>query len=196
MSSPADEPTSTSLLKQLRQSAGPQAGVAWSRFVRLYTPLLFLWARRLGAGANDAEELVQDVFAVLAREMPTFRHEPTRRFRGWLWTIVRNRWCDQLRRRAAHAPVASPEALANVPGPDNVEEMIEAEYRTHLIRRALEIMRAELPAQDWRACEEYVLGGRPAADVARELGMSLNQVYVIKSRLLRRVREELDGLLD
>jgi hypothetical protein len=73
--------TSASLLERLRQTADP---AAWERFVRLYTPLLCHWARRVGSPRQDVEDLVQDVFAVLLRKLPEFRYNPGQRFRGWL----------------------------------------------------------------------------------------------------------------
>jgi RNA polymerase sigma-70 factor (ECF subfamily) len=57
-------------------------------------------------------------------------------------------------------------------------------------------MQAELPAGEWRAWQEYIVQGPPAAAVARELGLTVNQVYLAKSRILRRIRTELEGLLD
>ena len=75
-------------------------------------------------------------------------------------------------------------------------EWIESDYRTHLIGQALQLMRAECSAVEWKACWEYVVQDRPANEVARELGLTVNQVYLTKSRILHRVRAELDGLLD
>jgi RNA polymerase sigma-70 factor (ECF subfamily) len=196
MSEAPDEATSFSLLQKLRQPASPFTELAWGRFVKLYTPLLFLWARRLGASEQDAPDLVQEVFLILAREMPEFRHDPQRRFRGWLWTVLVNKWRDRVRQRAAQPAAAALEDAATVTVTDNVTELAEAEYRGYLIARALELMRAELPEDEWRACQEYVVKGRPAAEVARELGLSDNQVYLAKSRILRRLRVELEGLLD
>jgi RNA polymerase sigma-70 factor (ECF subfamily) len=196
MSSAIDDPTSASLLKKLRQPAVPNAPDAWRRFVQLYTPLLFHWAHRLGATAEDAADLVQEVFTVLVREMPTFRYDPAQRFRGWLWTILLNKWRDRVRQQAIGPSYADPGAMEAVAAPDNVEEFAEEEYRTYLIGRAMEVMQAELPPQDWHACHEYLIRGRPAAEVARELGLSVNQVYLAKSRILRRLRVELEGLLD
>jgi RNA polymerase sigma-70 factor (ECF subfamily) len=72
----------------------------------------------------------------------------------------------------------------------------EAEYRQHLARRALELMQAEFPPATWKACWEVVVAGRPAAEVAAELAISIDSVYAAKSRVLRRLRQELAGLLD
>jgi RNA polymerase sigma-70 factor (ECF subfamily) len=196
MSEASSQRTPASLLQQLRGAAAASTQDAWRRFVALYTPLLLLWACRVGAGEQDAPDLVQDVFLVLAREMPRFRHDPGQRFRAWLWTILRNKWLDRVRERAAEPAAAGGDAVEGLAVPDNVEEFAEQEYRACLIARAIELMRAELPEAKWRACHEYVIHGRPAAEVARDLGMTVNRVYLAKSRILRRVRQELQDLLD
>src|ERR1700733_4527290 len=87
--------TSVSLLERLRQ---PSNHEAWSRFVRLYTPLLHYWAGRTGFGASEADDLVQDVFTHLLKEMPEFAFDPNKKFRGWLRTVAMNRW-NEIRRR-------------------------------------------------------------------------------------------------
>ena len=74
--------TSASLLERLRH---PNEQAAWERFVRLYTPVLLAWSRRLGLGADDAADLCQDVFARVFQALPGFAYDPSRRFRGWLW---------------------------------------------------------------------------------------------------------------
>jgi RNA polymerase sigma-70 factor (ECF subfamily) len=190
------DPTSVSLLNRLQHPATPNSEEAWQRFVKLYTPLLFLWAERVGASHEEAADLVQEVFLVLAREMPAFRHDPGQRFRGWLWTVLLNKWRDRARQRAAQPAVAGTEELETVISPDHAEQLADEEYRAYLLERALDLMRAELPDAEWRACTEYLVKGRPASEVAREGGLSVNQVYLIKSRILRRLRAELEGLLD
>jgi RNA polymerase sigma-70 factor (ECF subfamily) len=196
VSEAASEPTSVSLLEQLREPATPSAEAAWRRFVKLYAPLLFLWARRVGAGEQDIPDLVGEVFLVLAREMPAFRHDPNRCFRAWLWTVLRNKWLDRARQLAAQPALASLGALETLVSPDKVEPFTQEEYRGYLVARAVELMQAELPDVEWRACHEYLVKGRPAIKVAAELGVSVNQVYLAKARAWRRLRAELQGLLD
>ncbi|HEV3262134.1 MAG TPA: sigma-70 family RNA polymerase sigma factor, partial [Gemmataceae bacterium] len=77
--------TSASLLERLRQP-GDQA--AWSRFVQLYTPLLYSWARQVRLQHQDAADLVQEVFAVLIRKWPEFSYDPQKSFRSWLRTVM------------------------------------------------------------------------------------------------------------
>jgi RNA polymerase sigma-70 factor, ECF subfamily len=170
--------TSVSLLQRLHQ---PEARDAWARFVRLYTPLLFYWARRLARADADAADLVQDVFVTLVQKLPAFNYEPGKGFRGWLRTVLTNKWRERCRRRAPQ-PVGGTEGLlGDLPGAED-EAFGEAEYRRHLVQRALELMQAEFPPKMWQACWAYVVEGRPAAEVAKELGIATVTVYVAKSR--------------
>jgi RNA polymerase sigma-70 factor (ECF subfamily) len=184
--------TPASLLERLRQ---PVQQVAWERFVHLYTPLLAHWARRLGLEGQDGADLVQDVFTVLVEKLPEFRYDPAKRFRGWLWTVTLNR-CRECRRRQPVPLVAADwDALPDEAAPQ-ADAVAEEEYRQYLTRRALELMQAEFQPATWKAFWEYVVNERPAALVAQELGMTENAVYLTKGRVLRRLREELAGLLD
>jgi RNA polymerase sigma-70 factor (ECF subfamily) len=185
--------TPSSLLERLRHS--PEQA-AWEKFVDLYTPLLFAWAARLGLTGHDAADLVQDVFATLVEKLPQFQYDAQKSFRAWLKTILLNRWRKQQRRRAVAEQVPAGSNLDQVAAPEVVPELEEEEYRRHLVARALALMKAEFQPVTWKACWEFVVRDRPAADVAAELGVSANAIYVAKSRVLRRLRAELQGLLD
>ncbi len=182
--------TSASLLERLRR---PAEHHAWGRFVELYTPVLFAWTRRLGLQAHDAADLVQDVFTILVRKLPEFEYDRRRSFRAWLRTVFLNRWRNW--RRDA-GPVVEGDAVPEAAVPDPAAEQAEAEYNRHLVHRALGLMQAEFEPATWQACWECVVAGKPAAVVADELHLTVNAVYLAKSRVLRRLREELDGLLD
>jgi RNA polymerase sigma-70 factor (ECF subfamily) len=187
------EATPSSLLERLKD---PGTVDAWPRFVQLYTPLLFEWARRAGLQAPDAADLVQDVFATLLRKMPTFTYDKQRSFRAWLRTVLLNKWRDRVRapRPVVLDPTASP--FAGAAADDGAEVLAEAEYRRHLARRAMELMRTDFRPETWRACWLTVAEGRPAAEVAAELGMTVGAVYAATCRVLGRLRQELGGLLD
>ena len=74
---------------------------------------------------------------------------------------------------------------------DDIAVLAEEEFQRHLAVRALELMQAEFQPATWKACRECAAVGRPAAEVAAELGMSVNAVYLATSRVLRRLRQEL-----
>ena len=187
--------TSLSLLQRLGKSgpAGPD-NQAWERFVDLYTPLLYFWAReRSGLGEDEAAELVQEVFTVLVQKLRDFRYDADKSFRGWLRTVLLNKWRESLRKRV---PVLRGNAaLDGLQASDAIGMLEQEEYQKHLARRALELMQAEFPEAVWQACWATVVEDRPAAEVAARLGMSVNSVYLAKSRVLRRLREELKGLI-
>ena len=185
--------TSVSLLRRIQRLDDDQA---WDRFVRLYTPLIFYLARVAGASTEDAVELVQEVFSLLVQKIPQFEYDSQQSFRAWLRTVTLNRCRDWLRRsaRSAHAESGSgPAAPLDV---DPAELMAEGEYHRYVARRALELMQTEFQPATWRACWMQVVEGRSAAEIAGELGITVNAAYLAKSRVLRRLREELAGLID
>jgi RNA polymerase sigma-70 factor (ECF subfamily) len=184
--------TSPTLLDRLRRSS---AGEAWERFVELYTPLLLAWCRRIGVTDTDAADLTQAVFLTLYQRLPDFQYDADRSFRAWLKTILLNAWRNQVRQRASQRGdrAVTPD---DIPDTDPRLELDEAEYRAHLVRRAMALMRERFEPSTWRACWEFVVEERPADDVARELGLTPNAVYLAKARVLRQLRHELQWLLD
>jgi RNA polymerase sigma-70 factor (ECF subfamily) len=185
--------TPISLLDRLRL---PNEQIAWERFVQLYSPLLCHWARRLGFQGPEAADLVQDVFTILVQKLPEFRYDPEKRFRAWLWTVTINCCRQRLRRQPALAPLNDGAVLSETIEGDTVEAVAEEEYRQYLTRRAMELMQAEFQPSTWKAFWGCVVDERPAAEVAQELGLTENAVYLAKGRVLRRLRVELEGLLD
>lgn len=183
------ESTPASLIFRLRH---PEDHSAWDRFVRLFVPMLDSWARRIAGQSADADDLVQDTFAVLVRELPRFTYHPNRSFRAWLWTIMRHAW---IRRQEKAQPVLRPEHVLETQLVEDGEPPFdEQEYRDHLVGLAVKLMRADFAETTWKACWEMVAHDRPAAEVAVQFNMSVNAVYQAKVRVLSRLRQELDGL--
>jgi RNA polymerase sigma-70 factor, ECF subfamily len=185
--------TPVSLLERLCRPADREA---WDQFVDLYTPLLYHWARhRAKLSAQEAADLVQDVFLLLMQKLPKFRYDPHRTFRGWLRTVLLNKWKQNVRRRPLPT-VAGVAALADVADPEPTSVLEDDEYRHYVARRALQMMQAMFKPPTWKACWECVVNGRTVVEVANELGMTPNAVCLAKARVLRRLRQELQGLLD
>lgn len=185
--------TSASLLRRLRQ---PDQEAAWQRFVDLYAPLVYHWSRGQGLNPTDAADLVQEVLAVLVTKLPEFEYDSTRRFRGWLKTVTVNKVRDFQRRQATRPSTGVDETIERISVVDTVDLFEEAEYRNFLVKRAVALMQDEFQDQTWRACWKHVVEGRRAADVAQELGITANAVHIAKCRVMRRLREELDGLME
>lgn len=183
--------TPTSLLARLRE---PFEDEAWGRFVSLFTPLIYAWARQAGLREHDAADLVQEVFVKLLQVLPTFSYDAHKGFRRWLRTVTLNTWRDRRKRRGDQALPGDEAALAAAAAPG--EAFWEAEYRQHLVNRALAVMQADFQPATWKAFWEQVVLGAPARAVAAKLGLSPGAAYAAKFRVLDRLRQELQGLLD
>ncbi len=145
---------------------------------------------------SDAADLVQDVLTILVKELPKFRHDGEKSFRGWLKTVTWNRWRQrQRRRRTEFLDLADPR-LRELPNRQESDAFWEIDYRRQLVARALEVMQAEFQPTTWKACWELIVSDRPAAEVAEELGMTRGAVYAAKCRVLSRLRAEFHGLMD
>lgn len=185
--------TSVNLLERVRQRTD---AAAWDRFVRLYTPFLFYCCRRSGLDDHGAADAVQDVFVVLLDKLPSFQYAQDGSFRGWLQTVTMNKCRERQRRRTEQGQGGTTTKMGQVVDDGAAVEPWVTEYRQFLVSRALEIMQAEFEPKTWQACWQTTVEDRPVAVVAAELGLSVNAVYVARSRVLRRLREELRELLD
>ncbi|HUG93510.1 MAG TPA: sigma-70 family RNA polymerase sigma factor [Planctomycetaceae bacterium] len=193
----SDSSTSTSLLRRVREH---DAG-AWQRLVDLYGPLVFYWGRRSGLRPPDAADVMQDVFAAVHGAIGRFERDPHGgTFRGWLWTIARNKIHDHFRRAAGQAAAAggtdAARRLDQVPESwdDESADPRDRGALSGLYRRALEFVRSEFEERTWQAFWRSVVEDEPAAEIAADLGISANAVRQYKSRVLRRLRQELGDL--
>ena len=162
----------------------------------LYAPLIFHWGRSQGLRPTDASDLVQEVMAVMVTKLPEFEYDPTKRFRGWLRKITVNKARDFQRRQSARPVTEIDESSEAVDSANGVDLFEESEYRSFLVNRALTTMKAEFPEHAWQACWKLAVEGLSGAEVSKQLGISENAAYVAKSRILRRLREELADLLE
>jgi RNA polymerase sigma-70 factor (ECF subfamily) len=196
-SSAPDASLSTSLSLVDRVKA--RDPVAWARFATLYGPLIYHWCRRSGLQAADAADVVQEVLGGVASRIDGFDHSsPDSTFRGWLWTITRNKICDHFRRRQNRPdPEGGTTAYVRLnETPDPPAESSPQDDEGVLWHGLLDLVRAEFEERTWRAFWRVTVDEQSAADVADELGMSVDAVYQAKSRVLRRLRQQSDGLLD
>jgi RNA polymerase sigma-70 factor (ECF subfamily) len=183
--------TPVTLLERLRT---PGDEDAWPELAALITPLLLAWGRRVGLAHDDAADLAQDVLTVLVARLRSFEYDPAQSFRAWLKTITMNKWREG-RRRPAMRSLDADGRLETLTAPDP-ESAWESEYRFQLVLRAFEAIRVDFQPHTWQACWELVVRGRRASDVAAELGLTPAAVYTAKSRVLQRLRKELEGMLE
>lgn len=191
--------TPLSLLQRLRANADEDS---WKRLLDLYTPLLQRWLRQAGVDGSDADDLIQEVFVALLREMPAFQHNQQRgAFRCWLRNILVNRMRGYWSARRAAVPIGgSAEASAALscledPASD-LNQLWEREHDAFLAQRILQLIENDFLPSTWQAFRRVVLDSAKPAEVAAELNLSINAVMLAKSRVLRRARQEIAGLID
>lgn len=165
--------------------------------------MIYGWCRQGGLQADDAEDVVQEVLQAVNSHVGKFRREqPGDTFRGWVWTVTKNKIRDFYRRQDDRAKAAGGTAawqqLQQTPStlPEEMDASVIAESNTTLTHGALELVKAEFEQSSWDAFWRCAVEGHKPALVAAEMGLSVAAVYKAKSRVLRRVREELAGMLD
>ena len=184
--------TRISLLQQLHCK---QDSFAWSKFAHLYTPLIHQWVSDLGIRGSERNDVVQEVFVVLLGKISGFQYDSNKSFRGWLRTITINKSRDLLRKKKR---LTEPKFFAQIEAAErnDTDLLTQQEYRDHLAQSALKLMQKHFSKTTWLACWEHVAKGRAAKEVAQELGISTNAVYLARGRILNRLKQELKGLWD
>lgn len=193
------EQTSLSLLDRLVDRPDP---TSWERLVAIYTPLLKAWLRRYQLQPADADDLVQEVLAAVSQDLGAFRHSGRPgSFRAWLRTILVHRlkyfWRAGQRRPMAQGTTDFQDQLAQLEDPGStLSHLWDREHDEHVLRHLLDANKSKFTPQTWRAFQRLVCEGAKAAEVAAELGMSVNAVLIAKSRVLSCLKRESRGLLD
>lgn len=192
---PADRSTSLTLLERIRNRDED----AWRRLLHLYAPLVDRWCVHQGVRAGDLDDLRQEIFQSVAADLTRFRRDrPGDTFRGWLRVIARHRICDYFRRRRDQA-----EAQGGTDAQIRLQHVADQELPEDsendlgdLYVRALELVQSEFEPQSWTAFWRCALDGHSPADVAADLGMTPAAIRKAKSRVLRRLRQEVGDLVD
>ena len=193
--------TRPSLLLRIRDSADAEA---WRQFADLYARVIYGYCRRRGLQDADAADVTQEVLAQVARSIRKFEYSPERgRFRAWLGAVTHSK-IERFRRkmnrpdgaaatdpaaRASDAPIEEAESAGADP------EWID-EFNSEVLRAAMERIRPEFEPQTWRAFELTWLENRTPQTIARELGCRVHAIYVAKSRVLGRLRDEVAALAE
>jgi RNA polymerase sigma-70 factor (ECF subfamily) len=191
--------TSFSLLDRIREEG---SDAAWRRLTELYTPLIRNWLRQRGVSDTDSDDLSQDVLMVIARKLATFEHNKnTGAFRSWLKSItvncLRDFWKKQKVRPQATGDSNFVQILAQLEDPhSHLSQQWDREYEVHMTRQLMRMLRPQFTEQTWQAFELLALRGISAAEVASQLGLTVNSVYIAKSRVLAKLRQEGRGLID
>jgi len=168
--------------------------MAWSEFARLYTPFIYRVARQSGLQDADASLVTQDVLVTVARTIHRFEYNrKSGSFRGWLKVVTRSRLNDFLRAQGREVQGTGDTGMLHVidEQPDSSEPDIwEREFRRTLFEWAVDRIRCDFEDTTWQAFWQTSVGDRKTNDVAEELGLSVGAVYIARSRVLARLRQE------
>jgi RNA polymerase sigma-70 factor (ECF subfamily) len=189
-----DGSTSTSLL----QRALAREPDAWGRIVTLYTPLVRHWCQQAGVAHQDIPDVSQDVFAAVSARLGSFHADrPGTTFRAWMRGVARHKFQEHIRHRGEPATGGSSarKRIEQVAAPiDEVELSESPDDLASLCQRALGLVRHEFEDRTWRAFWRVTVEGQSTADVAVEMGITSSAIRQAKSRVLRRLKEEIGEL--
>lgn len=191
--------TSLSLLARICQASDSSS---WKRLVDLYAPLMRSWLREYGVQDADADDLIQEVMAVVAREITNFNHsQRPGAFRSWLRiTLVhrlRDFWRSQRRRPDAQGGSGILERLNELEDETSqLSGIWNEQHDRDVIARLVELVRPTFLPKTWDAFHRQMFEGQRPEHVATELGMTLGSVYMARCRVLNALRREAAGLVD
>ena len=190
--------TSLTLLQKVQANHAE----AWERLVDLYAPLVRYWCRRSQLREEDVAEVFQESFRAVAVHIQNFRHDRKEdSFRGWLRTITMNKIRDHFRRMDGHAFAEGGSAgqmkLAQITDPlTEEEENSEQDILRASVHKMLEAVQGDFEPRTWQAFWHCQVEGRGTDEIGAELEMTPAAVRKAKYRVLRRLREEFDDLID
>lgn len=196
---PAMNHTSASLLDRLRLDSDPES---WQRMVEIYTPLIHNWLSRHGLQEQDRNDIVQEVLTVVMRRLPDFEHnQRVGAFRAWLRTItvncLRDFWKAQRIRPKATGDTDFLQIMNQMEDPESaLSQLWDREHDLHVTQKLLELIKPQFAENTWLAFQGVTLEGRKADEVAAELQITINAVYIARSRVLAQLRQEAMGLLE
>jgi RNA polymerase sigma-70 factor (ECF subfamily) len=187
--------TPLSLLDRLRRDPDE---ASWRRLAELYSPFILRQLQQQGISALDGEDLLQEILLVVIRELPEFDHSGRKgAFRTWIRGITTHRMLGYWRSRRHEGNGGSVPNLEQLEDPESdLNRVWDLEHNRYIAQRLLEGIESEFSAPVWRSFHRQVIEGLPAAEVAEELGLTVNAVLIAKSRVLRRLRLEGRGLID
>jgi RNA polymerase sigma-70 factor (ECF subfamily) len=190
-------PTSVSLLDRLRAAQADDPD--WLRLEEIYQPLIRRWLGRVPGLGDESADLTQEVFLVMVRDIPRFERRREGSFRAWVRQVTVNVLRNHRKRRFRKPAVGldpCDDFLDRLAEPNSaLAREWDLDHDRHLFEKLQKAVQPGFAPATWEAFRRFALEGLPAAQVAAELGLSVNAVTLAKSRILKRLREEAGDLL-
>ena len=169
------------------------------RLQDIYLPLITRWLRRIPGLGDDSDDLAQEVFVVMVRELPRFERQREGSFRVWLRQVTVNK-VRTFRKRLGRKPVAGMDLtdgfLDRLAEPNSeLAREWDLDHDRHVFQKLLAIVQPDFQPNTWEAFRRFAIDGHRAVEVAAQLGLNVNSVLQAKSRVLKRLREEAGELL-
>lgn len=175
---------------------------AWSRFLHDYGPMLYRFVRSRGLQDADASDLVQDVLRSVGSAIGRLDYDKTKGgFRAWLFTITRNKLYTHFEKKQRTEPAGNHTGQLELLNQEDdsdceLEEQWELEHQRLLAARAMKNLKPDIDPKTWSAFELTAIDSLSAAQAGERLGMSSGAVYVAKSRVVAKLRTEIERMLD
>jgi RNA polymerase sigma-70 factor (ECF subfamily) len=188
--------TRASLLVRIRNAQDQEA---WRHFVRIYAPVVYGYARERGLQDADAADITQEVLRAVSAAAGQLNYDPKRgSFRGWLFTVAHHKVYDllaQQRRQCRGTGGAGGQGLLDAqPARDEDKAIWDREYEQRLFHWAAEQVRDHFHDSTWQAFWLTAVEGKSGKEVAEHLGLTVAAVYLAKSRVMARLREQIQQL--
>lgn len=190
--------TRVTLLKRLRDPADQES---WREFYETYAVMVRGLARKRGLTSHEAEDVAQEVFKRLVKEIQTFEHNHRPgAFRNFLYRLTRWRADDKLRESRRDYAAAAHQMRDEEDGTSTIDQVpsplgpdaFELEARRHLLSVLFQSIEGQVPAKHLQVFQLHVIDEVPIDQVAQMFKISQATVYVIKHRVAQKLKAEVE----
>ena len=171
---------------------------AWARFVSLYGPHVVAWCRRYGLQEDDARDVAQNVLVQFMRQAARFRHDGSKKFRGYLRTITHAAWCDWVEKHKRVVVAVGGEGmkkmLAQIPARDDLIDSLEVQYDRELLAVAMEQIRGRVEPRTWEVFRLLAVEGLSGKEVVDRTGMKLGSAFAARHKVQQMLKDAVERI--
>lgn len=191
--------TSKSLLKRAKEDPRSEA---WYVLSSIYDPLISGWIARFGVEESEVGDVTQEVMQTVVQELANFKHNGRiGAFRAWLKVIAINRCRRYWKNKQKQVPTFNPEhgikMLNQLEDPSSdVADLWDTEHDDYVFKKILQLIRREFEPQAVNVFIRNTIENESPQAIAEDLGLTVGKIYKIKFRVMQRLKQVAEGLLD